>query len=365
SSSHSTTIIASRIPPNDHDQPKQTSVTRGKPEWQKNTLRVCGNWSEQLSSKGKVYFYNCITEVSQWQKPLEWTLPDMTQSQTVKRSYSTLSQVERVQSRLQDGASSPKRQRYTGSKGGSDRTKVEGSSYSHIEQHNLHLVSPRKVDHSGKAAVYSFKLEFSRDVGHGSPQRVSGNVRDSFEGVKTSSSLASSTHNAISLENHASCEGDADLQSKVPSGRVPAHDDQAHAIMPPKLATILASHSTRSPLLVASSSVQVPSGDPQPSISRSSSPSLPRGEAALTLRQHSANACQRRFPHDLPVVNNGGPLLPDTLPRDSCSSKSDRRSAQIDKQSADDALYHPLWVPCVDSGGVCLAEHIRQAFSYH
>ncbi|KAG5454160.1 hypothetical protein CSKR_105389 [Clonorchis sinensis] len=44
---------------------------------QKNAIRVCGDWSEQLSSKGKIYFYNCITEVSQWQKPPEWKLPDM------------------------------------------------------------------------------------------------------------------------------------------------------------------------------------------------------------------------------------------------------------------------------------------------
>ncbi|VDP77935.1 unnamed protein product, partial [Echinostoma caproni] len=43
----------------------------------KNAIRVCGDWSEQLSSKGKIYFYNCITEVSQWQKPPEWKLPDM------------------------------------------------------------------------------------------------------------------------------------------------------------------------------------------------------------------------------------------------------------------------------------------------
>lgn len=70
--------------------------------------------------------------------------------QTVKRSYSTLNQTDRMKSRLQDGASSPKRQRYLGSKGGSDRTKVEGDSYSHLDQHNSHLISPRKVDLSGK-----------------------------------------------------------------------------------------------------------------------------------------------------------------------------------------------------------------------
>ncbi|KAL3309241.1 hypothetical protein Ciccas_012214 [Cichlidogyrus casuarinus] len=45
-------------------------------QWEKNAIRVCGDWSEQLSSKGKIYFYNSVTEVSQWHKPPEWTLPD-------------------------------------------------------------------------------------------------------------------------------------------------------------------------------------------------------------------------------------------------------------------------------------------------
>lgn len=354
SSSHSATIITNRIPPSDHDQPKQSSIARGKPEWQKNTLRVCGNWSEQLSSKGKVYFYNCITEVSQWQKPLEWTLPDMTQSelhkficdrqgegQTVKRPYSALNQVDRVKSRLQDGASSPKRQRYSGSKGGVDRTKIEGNSYSHLDQHNLHVNSPRKVDRS----------EFSHNVGHGSPQRVHQNIRDSFDGVKIGSSLASTSYCINSIENHGPREESGDFQAKVSSNRVLPHDDKIHqnpttietgrfsslspladATMPPKLASILAPHSTRSPLLMTASSGQMPSSDPQSSTSRSSSPSLPRNETTHTLRQHPASMCQRRPPHDLPAVNNGDSLLPDIQSKDGCSSKSDRRSTQIDKQ---------------------------------
>lgn len=29
-------------------------------------------WSEHISSSGKKYYYNCISEVSQWEKPREW-----------------------------------------------------------------------------------------------------------------------------------------------------------------------------------------------------------------------------------------------------------------------------------------------------
>lgn len=31
-----------------------------------------GDWSEHVSSHGKKYYYNCKTEVSQWEKPREW-----------------------------------------------------------------------------------------------------------------------------------------------------------------------------------------------------------------------------------------------------------------------------------------------------
>ncbi|XP_034667654.1 WW domain-containing adapter protein with coiled-coil homolog isoform X5 [Drosophila subobscura] len=31
-----------------------------------------GDWSEHVSSSGKMYYYNCKTEISQWEKPKEW-----------------------------------------------------------------------------------------------------------------------------------------------------------------------------------------------------------------------------------------------------------------------------------------------------
>ncbi|XP_066157046.1 WW domain-containing adapter protein with coiled-coil homolog [Euwallacea fornicatus] len=35
-------------------------------------LLKVGDWSEHVSSSGKKYYYNCKTEVSQWEKPREW-----------------------------------------------------------------------------------------------------------------------------------------------------------------------------------------------------------------------------------------------------------------------------------------------------
>ncbi|CAH8439449.1 unnamed protein product [Schistosoma rodhaini] len=66
-----------------HQTKKERNV-HGKPEWQKSAIRTCGYWSEQLSSKGKIYFYNCMTEVSQWQKPPEWDLPEMNRRDLLK-----------------------------------------------------------------------------------------------------------------------------------------------------------------------------------------------------------------------------------------------------------------------------------------
>lgn len=34
--------------------------------------KVCGDWSEHVSSSGKRYFYNCKSEVSQWERPENW-----------------------------------------------------------------------------------------------------------------------------------------------------------------------------------------------------------------------------------------------------------------------------------------------------
>ncbi|KAL8587463.1 hypothetical protein ACOMHN_062196 [Nucella lapillus] len=41
-------------------------------EVRKSAVRVCGDWSEHISSSGKRYYYNCQTEVSQWEKPKDW-----------------------------------------------------------------------------------------------------------------------------------------------------------------------------------------------------------------------------------------------------------------------------------------------------
>ncbi|XP_029640110.1 WW domain-containing adapter protein with coiled-coil isoform X3 [Octopus sinensis] len=56
---------------NDKDIKEQKEKDH-KAEVQKSAVRVFGDWSEHISSSGKKYYYNCKTEVSQWEKPKEW-----------------------------------------------------------------------------------------------------------------------------------------------------------------------------------------------------------------------------------------------------------------------------------------------------
>lgn len=41
-------------------------------ERERDRLTRIGDWSEHVSSSCKKYYYNCKTEVSQWEKPKEW-----------------------------------------------------------------------------------------------------------------------------------------------------------------------------------------------------------------------------------------------------------------------------------------------------
>ncbi|KAL5005794.1 hypothetical protein ScPMuIL_016952 [Solemya velum] len=58
---------------NGRSDPKDQKEKDHKSEVQKSAKRVSGDWSEHTSSSGKRYYYNIKTEVSQWEKPKEWS----------------------------------------------------------------------------------------------------------------------------------------------------------------------------------------------------------------------------------------------------------------------------------------------------
>ncbi|CAF1526912.1 unnamed protein product [Rotaria sp. Silwood1] len=70
------------------DKDKKTVKDAKKP------LRVFGDWSEFKSSTGKTYFYNCKTEISQWEKPKGWPIDETTSSSI--RSTSICPSTDRI-----------------------------------------------------------------------------------------------------------------------------------------------------------------------------------------------------------------------------------------------------------------------------
>ncbi|XP_061569292.1 WW domain-containing adapter protein with coiled-coil isoform X2 [Cololabis saira] len=60
---------------NSHSHPNKTSDTPYEPG---------DDWSEHISSSGKKYYYNCRTEVSQWEKPKEWLEREQRQKEATK-----------------------------------------------------------------------------------------------------------------------------------------------------------------------------------------------------------------------------------------------------------------------------------------
>uniref|UniRef100_A0A8C5CRH4 WW domain containing adaptor with coiled-coil a n=1 Tax=Gadus morhua TaxID=8049 RepID=A0A8C5CRH4_GADMO len=58
-----------------HSNPSKTSDTPYEPG---------DDWSEHISSSGKKYYYNCRTEVSQWEKPKDWLEREQRQKEPTK-----------------------------------------------------------------------------------------------------------------------------------------------------------------------------------------------------------------------------------------------------------------------------------------
>ncbi|KAI4902368.1 hypothetical protein NFI96_025866 [Prochilodus magdalenae] len=65
---------------NSHSNPNKSSDTPYDP---------ADDWSEHISSSGKKYYYNCRTEVSQWEKPKEWLEREQRQKEATKMATAT------------------------------------------------------------------------------------------------------------------------------------------------------------------------------------------------------------------------------------------------------------------------------------
>ncbi|XP_063235701.1 WW domain-containing adapter protein with coiled-coil homolog isoform X2 [Bacillus rossius redtenbacheri] len=60
-----------------------------KRETERERVARVGDWSEHISSSGKKYYYNCKTEVSQWEKPREWVEKERSREKQTDRNYTS------------------------------------------------------------------------------------------------------------------------------------------------------------------------------------------------------------------------------------------------------------------------------------
>ncbi|BHF66307.1 hypothetical protein SprV_0200932300 [Sparganum proliferum] len=149
-------------------------------KWEKNALRICGNWSEQLSSKGKVYFYNCITEISQWQKPSEWTLPDVSKKELLKMIGDRTGLDDRNRQKQHD-SSSPKRPKccVDTTKDTPERLKSDADSGLRNTSQSHNRDGFRKADSTG---IDSTKDHF---------RQLADDIRESWGNILASASIPS------------------------------------------------------------------------------------------------------------------------------------------------------------------------------
>ncbi|XP_013785462.1 WW domain-containing adapter protein with coiled-coil homolog [Limulus polyphemus] len=140
-----------------------------------------GDWSEHISSSGKKYYYNCKTEVSQWEKPKEWSEWEKKQG-----AHKSSSETSRTKDRLMD------RQTLASGSRSTDRHSNSGSS-------------------SGERSARNYQVSRSHD--HPSSTAPSP--------VKPSSSSSSS----FSTEHNTSRSSQRDEPSQSRGGdRTPGHD---------------------------------------------------------------------------------------------------------------------------------------------
>lgn len=87
-----------------------------------------GDWSEHVSSSGKKYYYNCKTEVSQWEKPKEWVDWERLQS-TVPPALGTATEpAGRCKARVSHAASASSTNSRQGDKHSSSSSAVSSST---------------------------------------------------------------------------------------------------------------------------------------------------------------------------------------------------------------------------------------------
>ncbi|CAM9300349.1 unnamed protein product [Lampetra planeri] len=88
------------------------------------------DWSEHISSSGKKYYYNCRTEVSQWEKPKEWVEREQRQKEAANRIVANSFPKDRDYRReaMQTAVQSNSSNRFTGADAPTDRASTASAT---------------------------------------------------------------------------------------------------------------------------------------------------------------------------------------------------------------------------------------------
>ncbi|CAH1170012.1 unnamed protein product [Phaedon cochleariae] len=171
-----------------------------------------GDWSEHVSSSGKKYYYNCKTEVSQWEKPREW--------------------VERER----------ERDRFRGRDRDRDSERSYGSSSRSVIRHEKHSIS-RATNSSNSSSSGSSKDHAREGAAGGRHWSASGREDGSEAAAKDSRlSRKQSEENLQTTQDMDISPGDSTPTSEVSyggNGQSQGQNDQAHAMGPVLLANAL------------------------------------------------------------------------------------------------------------------------------
>ncbi|XP_066573923.1 WW domain-containing adapter protein with coiled-coil isoform X2 [Amia ocellicauda] len=156
SHNHSTLHSSNSHSSNPSSNPSKTSEAPYEP---------ADDWSEHISSSGKKYYYNCRTEVSQWEKPKEWLEREQRQKEASKQAVVNSFPKDRdyrreaMQATAASGFSSAMEEKHSSEASNAHPQSILSQTSRHsdrdyrlprVETHN----SAAPVQHTGKTVVH-------------------------------------------------------------------------------------------------------------------------------------------------------------------------------------------------------------------
>ncbi|KAI8128338.1 WW domain-containing adapter protein with coiled-coil like protein [Lucilia cuprina] len=169
----------------------------------------CGDWSEHVSSSGKMYYYNCKTEVSQWEKPKEW----VERERFLKYKYSYKHSSSRGNSRLRwnydNDSGPPNHRRRIDARladnadmdiSPGDSTPTSEASYSLTGTPTTHGGGNQHNDQALPSTTVGLPNALPRLASH---PNASSNMTSSSVNATTPSVASSSMHYAVTCANPA------------------------------------------------------------------------------------------------------------------------------------------------------------------